>query len=368
MNNTTFGGAPPTIPERESSFELLRLLCMFFILFLHVFGSSLNIIGISVSATVFESFFIVAVNCFVLISGYFSINAGWRSFVRLYVFCVSYYLLFAVIAALNITGAHSFGLSSLKRIALAFFPFTHSGNWFLQVYFCLFLLSPILNQVSASLGKRKYVLCLAVLTVINVWMGFYADNPIPLNSNPNSNGYNIMSFIYLYFIGRYIYLHLPDSYKVKTYLTIYILCSLALSGLILLVARLRISDWYVLKLSSLNYNNPLILSSSVALFLVFKKLKFHSKKINWLASSGLAVYIIHTSVPYGRIFQYIKGKYGAHWYVGALYFAAVTAIFFACLLIDKLRMLITGPAEHILCGIDIGKYYGKLKSRLRGGG
>jgi hypothetical protein len=320
---------------------------MFYILFLHVFGGALDIIGISISATIFESFFVVAVNCFVLISGYFSIKANWKSFIHLYIFCVSYYLFFGIIDSLNIINPRPFGLIELKRIVLSFFPFTHSGNWFLQVYFCLFLLSPILNQLSDSFNKYKFILCLLILTVINIWLGFYATNPMPNNSNPNTNGYNIMNFIYLYFIGRYVFLYISE-YKIKKYLLIYITISLILSGLILLDTKLKINDWYVLKLNSLDYNNPLIVLSSISLFLVFKKIKFQSKKINWLAKSSLAIFIIHTSIPYGNIFQYLNNKYGLHWYIGLLYFITVVTIFFGCLFIDKIRMLITDPIENIV--------------------
>ncbi|WP_157784290.1 acyltransferase family protein [Treponema primitia] len=352
MNPTTANSL-----ERQSNFELLRLLCMFFILFLHVFGGALDIVGTSISATIFESFFVVAVNCFVLISGYFSIKASWKGFIHLYIFCTSYYLGFGILDSLNIINPHSFGIVELKRIIISFFPFTHSGNWFLQVYFCLFVISPLLNKLISLFNKYKHISCLVILTIVNIWVGFYAINPMPNNSNPNANGYNIMHFVYLYFIGRYIYLYLSTEYKIKSYLLIYILLSLILSALILLVSKLEINDWYVLKLNSLNYNNPLILLSSISLFLVFRKFKVMNKKINWLAKSALAVFIIHTSIPYGNIFQYLNSKFGLNWYKWLLYFLAVIVVFFMCLLIDKIRMLITNPIENILSKINVAKYY-----------
>jgi hypothetical protein len=78
---------------------------------------------------------------------------------------------------------------------------------------------------------------------------------------------------------------------------------LILSILILLVSKFEINEWYILKLNSLNYNSPLVILSSISLFLVFRKIEIQSRKINWLAKSVLAIFIIHTSVPYGNIFK-----------------------------------------------------------------
>jgi hypothetical protein len=339
---------------------------MVFILFSHAFNShgGLGILGTSISATILVGFGVVAVNCFVLISGYFSIKATWKGFIHLYIFCASYYLFFGILDSLNIINPHPFGIIELKRIILSFFPFTHSGNWFLQVYFCLFIISPLLNKLINSLDKYKHILCLLLLTIVNIWLGFYATNPMPNNSNPNTNGYNIMNFIYLYFIGRYIYLYLSTTYKIKSYLLLYILFSLILSVLVLLVNKFEINSWYVLKLNSWDYNNPLVLLSSISLFLVFKKIKIQSKIINWFATSALAIFIIHTSIPYGYIFQYLNSKFGLNWYVGVLYFITVVVVFFVCLFTDTIRMLITNPIENILCKINVNKYYNLIMEKI----
>jgi hypothetical protein len=177
---------------------------MLFILFLHVFGGALHIVGTSISATFFESFFVVAVNCFVLISGYFSIRASWKGFIHLYIFCTSYYLFFGILDSLNIINPRPFGIIELKRMVLSFFPFTHSGNWFLQVYFCLFIISPLLNKFINSLDKYKHILCLLILTIVNIWLGFYATNQMPNNSNQNTNRYNIMNFVFYWEIYLFI--------------------------------------------------------------------------------------------------------------------------------------------------------------------
>lgn len=67
---------------RQSNFELLRIISMFMIVGLHYFNGSMGgaLAEIDNSspnyyvAFLFESLFIVSVGCFILITGYFSIN------------------------------------------------------------------------------------------------------------------------------------------------------------------------------------------------------------------------------------------------------------------------------------------------------
>jgi hypothetical protein len=72
-----------------------------------------------------NSHFIIAVNCFIIISGYFSIKASVKGFLHLYLFCFFYKMgltLFAVLCT---------GIFSYKSIIVAFFPLSHSELWFI---------------------------------------------------------------------------------------------------------------------------------------------------------------------------------------------------------------------------------------------
>ena len=62
--------------NRKSGIELLRILCMFGIVYMHTFGSMLETVhGGNMALAVFENaLFNCGVSCFVLISGYFGIN------------------------------------------------------------------------------------------------------------------------------------------------------------------------------------------------------------------------------------------------------------------------------------------------------
>ncbi len=75
---------------RASNFELLRLVCMFYIVLHHFIVHGLKSAGywgeaINIYSVISNSFIIVGVNCFVLISGYFGIQSSWKGFIHLYV-------------------------------------------------------------------------------------------------------------------------------------------------------------------------------------------------------------------------------------------------------------------------------------------
>jgi hypothetical protein len=342
-----------TKTTRDSNFELLRLVCMFFILVLHVNNDGgLGIIGRSIPGTIFEGFCIVAVNCFVLISGYFSIKVSWRSFLRFFVFCFSYTFAFAVL--------HSIYNQEIqyKRILLSFFTFSHSPYWFVNVYFGLYVLSPALNKIIDNLSKRDFIICLLILTFVNIYLGFYSQN-----ARFNIDGYNIMNFIYLYFIGRYIKLYNVKHCKFMGWVfpyCVYAISSLIIAITILICTKYGIKSSYVLGVNSLNYNNPLVIISSISLFIIFKNIKLQSNIINWMAESALAIFLIHVELPYGRFFQYLNRHYGNRWYIGIIYFFMVCFVFIVSIIIDKIRMLITDPIEKKLNEINIEKYFVKF--------
>lgn len=185
---------------RDSNFELLRLICMFYIILHHFIVHGLKTAGyfgddIDVSSLFFNSFFLIAVNCFVLISGYFGIKFSWKSFVHLYITCVFYILGFTILTFIY---KDSF---SIKELLISFLPFSHSPYWFINSYIYLFLLSPILNKAINNFTKREFILALFILALLSFYFGFFWQGSI------NSNGCNFMNFIFLYFIARFIALH-----------------------------------------------------------------------------------------------------------------------------------------------------------------
>ena len=68
---------------RYTKFELLRIVCMLFVIMEHLvphINDMQNIYGGYYTGNIIRSFCIIAVNCFVLLSGYFGIKMKLKKF------------------------------------------------------------------------------------------------------------------------------------------------------------------------------------------------------------------------------------------------------------------------------------------------
>lgn len=326
---------------RDSNAELLRLICMFFIVFHHILvhGAYPELLqgGAAIATTnakialLLNGLFYPAVNIFILISGYFGINFSIKKLFNLYIFCGFYGMLGFLSRMLFLDEPFSRAF-----FTSTFLPFTHNPYWFINCYIALFFLAPILNKFIREATKRDYIISLILLTFLNLYIGYFwarGDNP---------DGYSTMQFIYVYFIGGFIKRFVIVS-KLKEYrwhlFSAYLLSALCWTAMSLLQSY-RVP---------FEYNNPFIITGAIGLFGFVMTFNIKSKPINWLASSALAVYLIQ-SAPATGAFLYPKMKLLSDSYGGVsfLIFAALAlAITLACCLFDKIRILLMKPVWMI---------------------
>ena len=275
-------------------------------------------------------FLSVGVNCFVLISGYYSIRFKWKGLLNLYFTCFFYGLLGYCIYI--IVGHHPIGGGLLWN---SVFIFSHSGWWFINCYLILFLMSPLLNAGMEHLDKKQYQLVLCLLTIANVYFGY-----IWKTDSFNTTGYTAAQFVYVYLIGGYIsrYVKWNERDKVRR-------CSLSIYVFaVLLWGCLSVLNYYYpFGYVDYVYNNPFILIASIAFFIGFMTLKFKSPFINWLATGCIAAYLLQDH-PLLRQFLYpqIKFMFGDM----ALFVKLLLCVFVSCsfivvvFLFDKIRQFI----------------------------
>lgn len=274
--------------SRESNAELLRLICMFFIVFHHILvhgaypellgGGGAAITSNDAKIALFlNGLFFPAVNIFILISGYYGIKPTVRKFFNLYTFCVFYGLLNYI--AYIITTGQQIGRSIIKE---TLFPFANSHYWFIPCYIALFCMAPLLNRFIQESSKKEFGITIILLTFVNVWIG-YIGNRTGIN-----DGYCVMQMIYIYVIGGFIRRFINvESIRNKRWilLSLYILLGIlwAVSGLI------------QTKRGLFTYNHPFNILGAIAFFLFAMTFNFKSRAINWLSSSSLAVYLIQSA-------------------------------------------------------------------------
>lgn len=282
--------------QRSSGLDLLRFISMFMIIILHVllFGGILKSVTLN-SVNYFLSYFleslsICAVNCFILISGYFLIYQKFRlqKLVKLWFEIIFYSYLFLSIAYIfDYPISHSNLIKSLL-------PVLSGTNWFVSCYIMLYILFPFYNKFILSLSKKETDIFVIILLLLFSLWGFV----FPDVTAVTTNGYNILWISFVYLLGAYIRLNEQYFARIKWYwyLAAYLLSSIAtLSAGIFFV--------YVINRSfvpMLNYNSIFIITAAVSLFCLFKKKpagnSAFDKCIFFATPAVFGIYLIHINM------------------------------------------------------------------------
>lgn len=316
--------------QRQSNIELCRIISILFVVFLHsdfsVFGYPSNLNYVKWPLILGESFSIIGVNVFLIISGFFSISIKKKSLFNLFYICLFYSIL-----RIFVDIVCDSGISFLK------FFFISRSNWFIPCYIGLLLFSSFLNQAK-FLDKKKYKRLLFSIIIFVFWFDIFpAVSQIPLGIQ---RGYSVFHFIVMYLIGKYIYLYDVPSVVFKHSFLLYFLSSFALFILVYFVQIFSETDFLIKKLFA--YSNPIIIFSSICFFISFKKISFGiNKVINYLAQSVLAVLLIHSCEeaiiflhPY---YHFLYDQYSGFICV-ILWLISILTVFFISVLVDQIRI------------------------------
>ncbi|WP_340154423.1 acyltransferase [uncultured Winogradskyella sp.] len=313
---------------RQSNIELLRILSMLLIVIYHFLKHSIipntpNLIYITNPLiAVLHS----GVICFILISGYWGIKFSLKGFAKLFLYCAFYSVIIYVIAVLldpSIWNVYE-GLSLILPIQW----------WFIPVYMCLYLLTPVINIPLKSASNQTKLFFILILILVSFCFGQFIPS-LEFGKNP-------INFILIYYVGNYLRtgLILSKNYNAKKLLGIYILF------VFLLFSSMLFGYLYIPNVGKIlfrlfyPYNSIGLIINSVLFFLIFTKIKFSSKLINWFSSSTLAVYLIHEN-QYLSHYLYdfvIKLQNNIDNYVVLAFTIVILAIlvFVVSVLIDKL--------------------------------
>ena len=188
-----------TKKPRQSNFELLRILCMLGVMTNHVLQTcypTLHKADFSFANDIrvwLMCMSIVAVNCFVMISGYFRIRPSWKGFFNLWSQCAFYMLLITSVSFIFFDG------SLLDIGKKMIFCLSGSGYWFLVAYFALYLFAPILNAAFEQFSKQQRTTTLASLLLMDVYIGYMHQCP-----EVSIDGYSAIHFFVIYYLGMYL--------------------------------------------------------------------------------------------------------------------------------------------------------------------
>ncbi|MGM9803883.1 MAG: acyltransferase family protein [Muribaculaceae bacterium] len=316
---------------RESQFELLRIVAMAMIIMVHFNGVAVEkFLPLTTKpfaqvwgAELLESFAIVGVNLFVLISGYFGIRLSAKGIAK-YVGWVLWYsvLLYCIVCCFYPQ------LFLPKYTEYAVNGITHSSQWFVTSYFMLMALSPAINAVFARTTHTQHLAIAAALTVVNCLCGWWFEMVF------NQTGYTVHHMVFIYWLGRTLHEQMQRRSQLP-WRSLAVVCYLAsMAALMVMIHNMRY-------FKAIAYNNPVVVIESIALFIVFATMHFQNRTINRIASSAFAVYLIHMHFSvYPHVLRPllsdIYDTYGGNMY--PLITSVLGIIIFAvCILVDKPR-------------------------------
>lgn len=338
---------------RDSNYELLRIISMFFIVLYHIIlhGRLLsNTIGVSNFVfRIITLFIIVHVNCFMLITGYYQSKSTFK-FKNLFsiIIQIAFYNL-VINSVLKLSGLVEYSNDEfLSRILF----YNYESYWFIKCYIIIYILSPFLNKLISNLDRiqfKKLLLCL-----------FCCFSLFPFltgNLFYDTNGLTLIQYISLYFVGAYIskyklsksiFKKINLSQKRLLYIVIFVTCWIINISLFSLQEYIGNLDSNILNRISISivnyiqrYNNPFIILQSIAVFLYFGTFKFKNKLINKISPLMLGIYFIHESrILKNNLYSWIGIDVGTMIYGKMIILKAFTwaiILFIICLTIELIR-------------------------------
>lgn len=296
----------PQEKTRQSNFELLRIIAMLMIITLHYMSKGIMMDKLSVDGSLYnhilwciEAFCNAAVNVYVLISGYFLIEAKFKLSKILYLLLEVLFYSISVPVLFWILGYAPVKAWNIYDWMNVFFPIQTEHYWFATAYIVLYMLSPILAAGVKALSQKQLKITIGLL------LFFFC---IPKSLNPfliatDKYGYDFGWFICLFLIAGYIRLYGFSFFKDrKTSIISYVILAFlnfaacALTGA---VCRLTGKLEYYMDMTY-SYNYILVLLSSIALFYSFMYIRIPEGKIaviiKWIAPCTFGIYLLHENL------------------------------------------------------------------------
>lgn len=284
------------IRERNSVYEVLRLILMFMIVLEHSFmvmtRNNYEPLSLIDNVTWFiQAFTYCAVDVFFLITGYFSketvrISRIVKIWVKTIVYSLGIYLL-AVILGKEVL--------SVKMLLYFACPVLFRRYWFMQTYVVLAILSPFIVKGLNTLSKKTHMTLICILLVFFSVHQTFIKVGMTLDT---TQGYGIIWAVVLLIVGNYIKKYgdeILNRFKASVFLCGYIVVAVCIFITNCLIVKFNIGQGVGSRSNFYGYNSISMFIESVLLFLYFVKIArtgWSNRHVNWLAQSSLSIYLI----------------------------------------------------------------------------
>lgn len=291
------------------------------------------------AGNIMNTFCLVAVNCFVLLSGYYycDLNFKLKRIATVWVQTFFYSVLLSIAAMLIKDEL------SIKELIKSCLPVTMQRYWFVTAYILLCAAMPFLNAAIRYMGKRIHFACCCVLLLIFSVL----HNIIYISDFGHViGGYSFLWFCVLYTVAAYIRYYVPVEKEHKKHLFfVYGIAAFLIAAERFLAYAVTPVLFGRVVLSSLfySYNSILTVTASVALFLAMRTVEIKNpaikKAISFFAPISFGVYLIHDHHLIRPVLWewLVPSAYAESPWMLPYAFVCILGIFLACALVEWCR-------------------------------
>lgn len=322
--------------ERDSGLELLRILAIILIFWMHGASSYSNNNLSAWLCIVIETVGNVGVALFILISGYFSVKLKPVKMIQLEMMILLY-------CWIGLGFRFVWGETQMMgaQILSYLFPIIGRYSWYFTCYFALAFLSSFLNEILEKIDRETFKHLL--ITMLFVFSGITTFCFFDITQD---GGKGIVNMILLYFIGKYIRMYKDDveyrrSKLIGTYVAVTGIC-IALNGA-LYVTTGTMQNRFA------RDNSLFTIAEAVCIFLIFKNIHFTSPFINRVAAHVPAIFIMEWTlrgIITNYMFDYLAWR-ESNWHELILLGTSLLLVVMGTV-IDEIRVRVFGRMEELL--------------------
>ena len=171
------------------------------------------------------------------------------------------------------------------------FPTTFSNNWYMTCYMIFYAIHPVLNKIIQEMNQIQLFRCSIILATMYLVIGSIKQDLFFSSS--------LILWGTIYFMIAYMKKYMrnfADNNEVNI-----ILCCMCVLGFVGLNLMTDIGGGYLEFLSDkmLHWSsncNPFIIGIAITMFNLARNLSFQNKKVNYISSLSLLIYVIHENL------------------------------------------------------------------------
>lgn len=345
--------------NRQSNFELLRIIAMLMVVTVHYVGHG----GALKQTEVFSNNFYVAnalqslaafsVPLFTCIGSYFMCERNFNIkkilllWIQVLFYSVGIYLLLSAVGIIDF---------SLFYFIKSIFPIIMNQYGFVTAYMIMIILSPFLNKAILALNQNEHKKLVIILFIIFVFFG--AGFPMGVVTDSY-----VSLLLVIYLSIAYIKKYVPIDTSHKKYLWGYLLSAIGIFTFRMIFYKIGLGFPAGIFFA---YNSTLVIIGTFALFIYFRTINIQSKLINKIATLTFGVYLIHDNnyireLLYSDVLNTESFFNSDNFLVIALF--SILSIFIVCALIEFCRSWLFNKFkvnQHI---VNLGcRYISKFKN------